>query len=76
MVSDQSAPYRKVTLPTQTLSAAHFALRTRQQPSALLPAPSLLSQLSPCTVLTGFSLVGVSVFSIIASEPLDFVVKG
>ena len=48
----------------------------RQQPSALLPAPSVLSQLSPCPVLTGFSLVGVSVFSIIASEPLDFVVKG
>lgn len=76
MASDQSAPYRKVTLPSPKLSGAYFTLRTQTTAICLRPAPSLLSQFLPCPVLTGFSLVGVSVFSIIASEPLDFVVKG
>ena len=76
VASDQSAPYRKVTLPSPKLSGAYFTLRTQTTATCLHPAPSLLSQFLPCPVLTGFSLVGVSVFSIIASEPLDFVVKG
>ena len=75
MPSDQSAPYRNVTLLTLKLSGASFTLRT-QTAFCLCPAPSLLSPFFPSPVLTGSSLVGVSVFSIIASEPLDFVVKG
>ena len=75
MPSDQFAPYRNVTLLTSKLSGASFTLRT-QTAFCLRPAPSLLSPFFPGQVLTGSSLVGVSVFSIIASEPLDFVVKG